>query len=67
MQFLYNAKILVLNILLKSNPVKQKGKHAMPTETDETYEREICGAVVEVKESGTGTLECCGQPMTLKE
>ncbi len=39
----------------------------MPTETSEVYECEICGAVVEVKEGGAGTLECCGQPMTIKE
>ena len=39
----------------------------MPTETSEVYECEICGAVVEVKEGGAGTLECCGQPMSLKE
>ncbi len=39
----------------------------MPTETSEVYECEICGAIVEVKEGGAGTLECCGQPMTIKE
>ena len=39
----------------------------MPTEANEVYECEICGAVVEVKEGGAGDLECCGQPMTLKE
>ena len=39
----------------------------MPTEANEVYECDICGAVVEVKEGGAGTLECCGQPMTLQE
>ncbi len=39
----------------------------MTIESDEEYECEICGAVVEVKEGGAGTLECCGQPITLKE
>ncbi len=39
----------------------------MPTESGETYECEVCGAVIEVKEGGAGTLECCGQPMILKE
>ena len=35
-------------------PVKEKG---------EVYECEICGNVVEVKESGGGELVCCGEPM----
>ncbi len=39
----------------------------MPTEANEVYECEICGAVVEVKEGGAGTLECCGQEMILKK
>ncbi len=39
----------------------------MATEANEVYECEICGAVVEVKEGGAGDLECCGQPMNLKE
>ena len=39
----------------------------MPTETNEKYECEICGAIAGIKEVGAGTLECCGQPMTLKE
>lgn len=39
----------------------------MATEANEVYECEICGAVVEVKEGGAGTLECCSQPMILKE
>lgn len=38
----------------------------MPTEKGETYECEICGAIVEVKEGGAGELDCCGQPMTEK-
>jgi desulfoferrodoxin-like iron-binding protein len=42
-------------------------KKPMPTETSEVYECEICGAIVEVKEGGAGTLECCGQPMAIKE
>ncbi len=53
---------LVLQILTKLN-----GSRPMPTEANEVYECEICGAVVEVKEGGAGDLECCGQPMTLKE
>lgn len=47
--------------------IREKGKISMPSETGETYECEICGSVVEVKEGGAGTLECCGQPMTLQE
>ncbi len=39
----------------------------MSTEAGQTYECEICGAVVEVKEGGAGDLECCGQPMALNE
>jgi desulfoferrodoxin-like iron-binding protein len=39
----------------------------MPTEANEVYECDICGAIIEVKEGGAGTLECCGQPMTLQE
>ncbi len=38
----------------------------MTTEANEFYECDICGAIVEVKEGGAGTLECCGQPMTLQ-
>lgn len=33
------------------------------TKVGETYKCEICGNVVEVKESGAGELVCCGQPM----
>ena len=29
----------------------------------EVYKCEICGQVVEVKESGDGELVCCGEPM----
>ncbi len=56
-----------MNFVSNKEPIKQKGKHTMPTEVDEMYECEICGAVVKVKEGGAGTLECCGQPMALKE
>ncbi len=31
----------------------------------ELYKCEICGNIVEVTHEGTGTLVCCGQPMTL--
>ncbi len=37
------------------------------SETSEVFECEICGAIVEEKEGGTGTLECCEQPMFLQE
>ena len=47
-----------MNILSNIKPVKQKGEYVMSTETGEIYECEICGAVVEVKEGGAGTLEC---------
>jgi desulfoferrodoxin FeS4 iron-binding domain len=59
-QFTERGK-LILNI---NNYQKEK---TMPTETSEVYECEICGAIVEVKEGGAGTLECCGQPMALQE
>ncbi len=39
----------------------------MPTKAGKKYECEVCGAMVEVKEGGAGTLEGYGQPMTLKE
>ncbi len=39
----------------------------MPTEADETYECEICGAEVEVKKGGADTIPCCREPVTLKE
>ncbi len=45
----------------------EKGGSTMPSETGEIYECEICGSVVEVKEGGAGTLECCGQPMTQQD
>ena len=32
-------------------------------EEGEVYKCEICGNVVEVKESGGGELFCCGEPM----
>lgn len=37
------------------------------SETSEVFECDTCGAKVEVKEGGTGTLECCEQPMALQE
>lgn len=33
------------------------------TSVGEVYKCEICGNVVEVKESGEGELVCCDQPM----
>ncbi len=39
----------------------------MPSESGEVYKCEVCGAVIKVKEGGAGTLECCDQPMELKE
>jgi len=39
----------------------------MTTEAKEVYECDICGAIVEVKEGSAGTLECCGQPMTVAQ
>ncbi len=56
-----------MKILSNKEPVKKKREYVMPTETNEKYECDICGAIVEVKEGGTGNLECYGQPMTLKE
>jgi desulfoferrodoxin-like iron-binding protein len=53
-----NFKVFILTI---------KGEKTMPTEANEVYECDVCGAIVEVKEGGAGTLECCGQPMTLQE
>jgi desulfoferrodoxin-like iron-binding protein len=32
-------------------------------ETGEIYRCEVCGMVVEVKETGGGELVCCDQPM----
>ncbi|MFC1487391.1 desulfoferrodoxin FeS4 iron-binding domain-containing protein [Thermoproteota archaeon] len=37
------------------------------TEIEEFYFCEICGNKVQVIESGSGTLVCCGQDMTLVE
>ena len=39
----------------------------MPTKVDEIYECEICGAEIEVRKGGDGTLVCCGQAMEIKE
>ena len=33
----------------------------------ELYYCEICGAEIEVKKGGDGTLECCGQAMEIKQ
>jgi superoxide reductase len=33
------------------------------TKVGQTYQCDICGNVVEVKEAGDGTLVCCGQEM----
>ncbi len=35
----------------------------MSTKVGEIYLCNICGNKVEVKETGQGTLVCCGQPM----
>ena len=35
------------------------------TNQKEIYKCELCGNIVEVLYKGTGTLVCCGQPMTL--
>ena len=35
------------------------------TQKYEVYKCEVCGNIVEVTHEGTGTLVCCGQPMTL--
>lgn len=35
------------------------------TKLREVYRCEICGNVVEILHEGTGTLVCCGQPMSL--
>ena len=37
------------------------------TQVGEIYKCEICGNVVEVKETGVGTLVCCGQDMVKQE
>jgi desulfoferrodoxin-like iron-binding protein len=37
------------------------------TQVGEIYICEICGNVVEVKESGAGELVCCGEPMKKKK
>jgi len=39
----------------------------MATKVGEVYLCQICGNKVEVKESGAGTLVCCGQDMDLIE
>jgi desulfoferrodoxin-like iron-binding protein len=39
----------------------------MTSHKDELYYCEICGAEVEVKKGGDGSLVCCGQAMTIKE
>jgi len=35
------------------------------TEQKQVYRCNVCGNIVEVLHSGTGTLVCCGQPMEL--
>jgi superoxide reductase len=35
------------------------------TELKQIYKCEVCGNIVEVLHTGTGTLVCCGQPMVL--
>ena len=35
------------------------------TQKYEVYRCEVCGNIVEVNHEGSGTLVCCGQPMTL--
>jgi len=35
----------------------------MPSEKGEKYQCPKCGNTVEVKKSGSGTLNCCGVPM----
>ncbi|MFX1576547.1 MAG: desulfoferrodoxin [Promethearchaeota archaeon] len=37
------------------------------TELLQIYKCEVCGNIVEVLHTGTGTLVCCGQPMKLME
>jgi superoxide reductase len=37
----------------------------MPTKTGQKYKCNICGNEVVVIHSGTGTLVCCGQPMSV--
>ncbi len=37
------------------------------TQIEEIYKCEICGNVIEVKESGAGELVCCGEIMGLKD
>ena len=37
------------------------------TESNQIYKCEICGNVVSIIETGTGTLVCCGQDMNLLE
>ncbi len=64
---LFNSFTLVLKVLIFKCQQEIKGEKTMATETGETYECEVCGAVVEVKEGGAGELVCCEQPMTLKE
>jgi len=37
------------------------------TQVNQIYKCNLCGNVVQVKESGAGELVCCGQPMELQE
>ncbi len=37
----------------------------MATEKSQVYKCSVCGAIVEVSQSGAGTLVCCNQPMDL--
>ncbi len=39
----------------------------MSSHKSELYYCEICGAEIEVKKGGDGTLKCCGQAMETKQ
>ena len=39
----------------------------MSLHKSELYYCEICGAEIEVKRGGDGTLKCCGQAMKIKQ
>jgi len=56
----------MLILFSKLNVKIIKGDDYM-TKVGEVYRCKICGNLVEVKESGAGTLVCCGQPMVLEK
>ena len=47
--------------------MSKKGSVKMSSRKSELYCCEICGAEVEVKKGGDGTLRCCGHTMEIKQ